>query len=159
MAWESQSTNKVARSAVARHAARFTAVVVLPTPPFWLAIAMMRAKLFSQTCKTYQTPTAVARCFTWNNCGTEDFCQSSKCSTWNTGFSGILEREVWPNALFPASPSSPAVARVHPEMFHVEHPLERGSLESPDEKNQSEAANVYRLPWLSLTRTISPAGL
>jgi hypothetical protein len=26
----------------ARDAARLTAVVVLPTPPFWLAIAMMR---------------------------------------------------------------------------------------------------------------------
>jgi hypothetical protein len=27
---------------MAREAARLTAVVVLPTPPFWLAIAMMR---------------------------------------------------------------------------------------------------------------------
>jgi hypothetical protein len=29
---------------VARQAARFTAVVVLPTPPFWFATAMIRAK-------------------------------------------------------------------------------------------------------------------
>src|SRR5205814_4358859 len=38
----SASTRRVLRSAVAREAARFTAVVVLPTPPFWLAIAMTR---------------------------------------------------------------------------------------------------------------------
>src|SRR5215468_2601036 len=44
LAWESQSTSKVGCSAVARQAARFTAVVVLPTPPFWFATAMMRAK-------------------------------------------------------------------------------------------------------------------
>ena len=43
-ACESQSTNKVGCSAVARQAARFTAVVVLPTPPFWFATAIIRAK-------------------------------------------------------------------------------------------------------------------
>src|SRR6267378_8607067 len=43
-AWESQSTRRVGCSAVARQAARFTAVVVLPTPPFWFATAMIRAK-------------------------------------------------------------------------------------------------------------------
>jgi hypothetical protein len=48
-------------------------VVVLPTPPFWFAIAMMRAKLFTQTCGTYQNPAAVARCFTWNTAWAEDF--------------------------------------------------------------------------------------
>lgn len=31
-------------SDAAREAPRFTAVVVLPTPPFWLAMAMTRAK-------------------------------------------------------------------------------------------------------------------
>ena len=41
----SQSTRSVRRSAAARLAARFTAVVVLPTPPFWLAMAMMVARL------------------------------------------------------------------------------------------------------------------
>jgi hypothetical protein len=35
----SQSMSSVRRSAVARLAARFTLVVVLPTPPFWLATA------------------------------------------------------------------------------------------------------------------------
>src|ERR1700728_1671224 len=33
-------------SDAASEAPRFTAVVVLPTPPFWLAIAITRAKLF-----------------------------------------------------------------------------------------------------------------
>src|ERR1700682_1993541 len=32
------------RPASAKAVARLTAVVVLPTPPFWLAIAMMRAR-------------------------------------------------------------------------------------------------------------------
>src|ERR1700680_724656 len=40
--WGSQSTNKVLTSAAAREAARLMAVVVLPTPPFWLATAMTR---------------------------------------------------------------------------------------------------------------------
>src|ERR1700736_4703264 len=44
LAWESQSTRRVGCSAAARQAARFTAVVVLPTPPFWFATAMIRAK-------------------------------------------------------------------------------------------------------------------
>src|SRR5258708_36687793 len=38
----SASMSNVLRSAVASEAARFTAVVVLPTPPFWLAIAITR---------------------------------------------------------------------------------------------------------------------
>jgi len=33
------SISNVAKSASAMHAATLTAVVVLPTPPFWLAIA------------------------------------------------------------------------------------------------------------------------
>ena len=43
LAWESQSTRSVGWWAAARHAERLTAVVVFPTPPFWLAIAMIRA--------------------------------------------------------------------------------------------------------------------
>src|SRR5271167_2576021 len=38
----SQSTNNVLTSAAASEAARLMAVVVLPTPPFWLATAIMR---------------------------------------------------------------------------------------------------------------------
>src|SRR3989442_1363846 len=41
----SASTSNVFRSAVASDAARLTAVVVLPTPPFWLAIAITRGIL------------------------------------------------------------------------------------------------------------------
>src|SRR5258705_8917965 len=37
---------RVRCSAAARLAARFTAVVVLPTPPFWFAIAIIRATKF-----------------------------------------------------------------------------------------------------------------
>src|SRR5258708_5633552 len=40
--WGSASMSSVLRSAVASEAARFTAVVVLPTPPFWFAIAITR---------------------------------------------------------------------------------------------------------------------
>ena len=43
LAWGSASTSNVRFSAAAREAARFTAEVVLPTPPFWLAMAMTRA--------------------------------------------------------------------------------------------------------------------
>ncbi len=35
-------------SAAAKHEARLTAVVVFPTPPFWLAMAMTRAKMIPQ---------------------------------------------------------------------------------------------------------------
>src|SRR6202035_1537667 len=38
----SQSTRSVLTSAAASEAARLMAVVVLPTPPFWLATAMTR---------------------------------------------------------------------------------------------------------------------
>src|SRR5690606_27032838 len=41
--WASRSTSSTRRGARARAAARLTAVVVLPTPLFWLATAMMRA--------------------------------------------------------------------------------------------------------------------
>src|SRR5262252_1645024 len=43
LACESQSTRSVGWPALARHAERLTAVVVFPTPPFWLATAMIRA--------------------------------------------------------------------------------------------------------------------
>ena len=47
LACESQSTRSVRWSAAARQEARFTAVVVFPTPPFWFATAIIRAKLVS----------------------------------------------------------------------------------------------------------------
>jgi hypothetical protein len=42
-AWGSQSINSVLFSEAAKAADRFIAVVVFPTPPFWLAIQMIRA--------------------------------------------------------------------------------------------------------------------
>src|SRR5262245_44232352 len=40
--WGSRSISSTRRCVAASEAARFTAVVVLPTPPFWFATAMMR---------------------------------------------------------------------------------------------------------------------
>src|SRR5579871_2652974 len=40
LAWGSQSINRVGRPSRARDAAKLMAVVVLPTPPFWLTTAM-----------------------------------------------------------------------------------------------------------------------
>src|SRR5271169_3036830 len=73
----SQSTSSVLTSAAASEAARLMAVVVLPTPPFWLATAMTRPMiLFSWCCgseyanaSTKSMPIAVQntiQCFTWN---------------------------------------------------------------------------------------------
>jgi len=44
LAWGSQSMRSVGRPSRARAAARLIAVVVLPTPPFWLTTAMTREK-------------------------------------------------------------------------------------------------------------------
>ena len=44
LACESRSTTSTRRPRAANAVARLTAVVVLPTPPFWLATAMMRAR-------------------------------------------------------------------------------------------------------------------
>src|SRR5262245_46397349 len=41
-AWGSRSIKRVGRSEAANEAARFTAVVVFPTPPFWLTTATTR---------------------------------------------------------------------------------------------------------------------
>src|ERR1700722_13441274 len=46
--WESVSIMRMRCSAAASEAPRLTAVVVLPTPPFWLAIAMILPKEFSK---------------------------------------------------------------------------------------------------------------
>src|ERR1700757_4934567 len=56
-AWGSRSTSKIRLPDSANAALRFTAVVVLPTPPFWLAIATIfisgrRATNFSSSRQT-----------------------------------------------------------------------------------------------------------
>jgi hypothetical protein len=55
----SQSMTSVRCSATAREAPRLTAVVVFPTPPFWLAMAIMRAKL-SPRCRANVAETNLA---------------------------------------------------------------------------------------------------
>ena len=45
--WGSASTSSTRWPAAARDAARFTLVVVFPTPPFWLATAMTSAPMRS----------------------------------------------------------------------------------------------------------------
>src|SRR5208282_2698212 len=104
--WGSQSTSSVLTSAAASEAARLMAVVVLPTPPFWLATAMTRPMiLFSRCCGpeyanasaksmpiAVQNVTSVPRgtsaiCFTRNtSAGTYSIKihKIEKCSTWNT---------------------------------------------------------------------------
>src|SRR5436190_2246090 len=56
----SASMRSVFRSAVASEAARFTAVVVFPTPPFWLAIAITRDII-----SRYRIISYVTREFRW----------------------------------------------------------------------------------------------
>src|SRR5437588_12928762 len=51
----SASMSSVLRSAAAREAARWTAVVVLPTPPFWFAIAITRDIISRCLPKSYVT--------------------------------------------------------------------------------------------------------
>src|SRR5208283_3273093 len=53
-AWGSASTSSVSYPASAMHAATLTAVVVLPTPPFWFAIAY----IVPTPCKLAHAPTA-----------------------------------------------------------------------------------------------------
>src|SRR5437870_3107717 len=61
--WGSRSTRRVERSARASPAARFTAVVVLPTPPFWLTTAMVLAMPRSYTTPGVPRFTQVAHVF------------------------------------------------------------------------------------------------
>src|SRR6202047_4515576 len=70
-AWESQSTRRVGCSEAAKQAAKLTAVVVLPTPPFWFAQAMILAKCFPtrnltnvlRTCKLFHVERPPGRQF------------------------------------------------------------------------------------------------
>src|ERR1700677_426428 len=88
----SQSMSKVLTSAAAREAARLMAVVVLPTPPFWLATAMTRPIKYSsfgyapeyaqQAVESNGVGCAKLRCVPRGTHLT--FCKSSLCSTWNT---------------------------------------------------------------------------
>src|SRR6266849_5028113 len=67
----SQSTRSVLTSATAREAARLMAVVVLPTPPFWLATAMTRPMILFSVCCGSEYANACAKSmpeFWWKSC-------------------------------------------------------------------------------------------
>src|SRR5262249_46846922 len=75
----SQSTSSVLTSAADKEEARLMAVVVLPTPPFWLATAIMRPMLFycsGRICSQNSLSLPVK--------STHSLCKSWQCSTWNT---------------------------------------------------------------------------
>src|ERR1039457_6195004 len=57
----SQSTSSVLTSAAASEAARLMAVVVLPTPPFWLATAMTRPMILFSVCCASEYANAFAK--------------------------------------------------------------------------------------------------
>src|SRR5271157_3093036 len=74
----SQSTSRVLTSAAASDAARLMAVVVLPTPPFWLATAMTRPMILFSICCGPE----YAQCACESNA--RILCNSIQCFTWNT---------------------------------------------------------------------------
>src|SRR5208283_4009767 len=59
--WGSQSTSSVLTSAAAREAARLMAVVVFPTPPFWLATAITRPMVLFSVFAGQNMPNAEAK--------------------------------------------------------------------------------------------------
>src|ERR1039457_2398165 len=96
----SQSTSNVLTSAAASEAARLMAVVVLPTPPFWLATAITRPMIYFlclagqnmrmplrnqcqilvQISRTFHVKHIVNCAGFWE----WDDCKLEKCFTWNT---------------------------------------------------------------------------
>src|ERR1700749_4024298 len=72
--WGSQSTRSVFTSAAANDAARLMAVVVLPTPPFWLATAITRPiELFGEAELSQHNPHRLANA-TSISVQTNDLC-------------------------------------------------------------------------------------
>src|SRR5262252_3818730 len=69
LAWGSRSIRRTFWSYAASAAERLMAVVVLPTPPFWLAIAMIRAMRSGGLC---------------SRTGKRPIENRDECSTWNT---------------------------------------------------------------------------
>src|ERR1700722_3040960 len=56
--WGSRSMSNTRRLVAVSEAARFTAVVVLPTPPFWFATAMTRFMGKGTSCRSRRAPAA-----------------------------------------------------------------------------------------------------
>src|SRR5208283_4843879 len=87
----SQSTSSVLTSAAASEAARLMAVVVLPTPPFWLATAMTRPMVLFSVCCASGYAKAVGKSM-------PDFCATCrvfhvKHSACFLAFRGCVPRE------------------------------------------------------------------
>jgi hypothetical protein len=72
-------------STAARQAARLTAVVVFPTPPFWLATAMIRAKRDPQPGENLAKPMGGCKMFHVEQLGAVQKPEIPRVrSTWNT---------------------------------------------------------------------------
>src|SRR5688572_18783609 len=56
LAWGSTSTSSTRTPRAARHAERLSAVVVFPTPPFWLAIAMILIPILASCAFDHNPP-------------------------------------------------------------------------------------------------------
>src|SRR5262245_59970868 len=81
------STSRVRRSATASDAARLTAVVVLPTPPFWFVTAMILDKI--HTWGGWNVWAEYTGIFWLNQNNSvlvalSDVHDDPECSTWNT---------------------------------------------------------------------------
>src|SRR5687767_5807209 len=98
-AWGSRSTTSTRCSAAARHAAMFTVVVVLPTPPFWFDTAITRAMQVSRVAgrSGWKSRGTIAMALGFANFGLRagplfhvehrqlvDSTTEAHCSTWNT---------------------------------------------------------------------------
>src|SRR5215471_6544292 len=77
--WGSRSTRSVLFSARARPAARFTAVVVFPTPPFWFTIARVLA-----TSVFHDAHYLIVTCLRFRECSTTNVLRSPRCFTSHT---------------------------------------------------------------------------
>ena len=64
--WGSQSISNTCKSLAAKEAARLIAVVVFPTPPFWLLIAMIFPTVQMISRGVHTGNDCVFECSTWN---------------------------------------------------------------------------------------------
>src|SRR5712692_6709843 len=141
----SQSTSSVLTSAAAREAVRLMAVVVFPTPPFWLATAMTRPIFFvGETARASRSNQpvnsmpyfgAVWECSTWNTPheklvasqfhsnvrrGTLTRNQPSRSGHTETEMVLSVPRGTWGTLYCDGKEETDAFGQIA-EVFHVEH--------------------------------------
>src|SRR5947208_752009 len=92
--WGSASMSSVLRSAVASEAARFTAVVVLPTPPFWFAIAITRDIINRYITRSYITRELGQVQYTFVSRETKERKFHVKLQQWGLGYSAAPARRL-----------------------------------------------------------------